>query len=243
MHQSGDTREVEKTYQSSSARGVGEIHRSDSAHEIEKINDSNNARKVEEWSSIEENKFDSFPEIKASSADRNKEFYSFCETVSKLTDERCQLASPRRPSEKLLKENNQFNSSHEAKDRFAANTNQFTSFRDLETINLGTLVNVIGMIIQVAEKRVITIKGRTSVKRDVRLLNEEGKSIGITLWRRMADEVISECEVVAFKGMKVAMYNGARQLNSIERSQILRGVSDSRASASQNCSNSYSKPI
>ncbi|EEQ86233.1 hypothetical protein RJZ56_004116 [Blastomyces dermatitidis] len=87
----------------------------------------------------------------------------------------------------------------------------FTNIANLQSVEAGTTIDVIGVLKDVGETSQILSKTTSKPydKRDLTLVDNTGYSVRLTVWGNTAKEFDSVPEsVVAFKGVKVSDYNG-----------------------------------
>lgn len=87
----------------------------------------------------------------------------------------------------------------------------FTNIANLQSVEAGTTIDVIGVLKDVGELSQILSKTTSKPydKRDLTLVDNTGYSVRLTVWGNIAKEFDSVPEsVVAFKGVKVSDFNG-----------------------------------
>ncbi|PGH03823.1 replication factor A1 [Blastomyces parvus] len=87
----------------------------------------------------------------------------------------------------------------------------FTNIANLQSVEAGTTIDVIGVLKDVGETSQIMSKTTSKPydKRDLTLVDNTGYSVRLTVWGNTAKEFDSVPEsVVAFKGVKVSDFNG-----------------------------------
>jgi replication factor A1 len=85
----------------------------------------------------------------------------------------------------------------------------FTSIEKISTVDNGTIVDVLGIILKVNDMSSITRKDGTSANKRVMTIYDESKQcIDLTLWGTHAEAKFSPKQIIAIKSVKVAEYNG-----------------------------------
>lgn len=102
----------------------------------------------------------------------------------------------------------------------------FVKLDDIATFDSGKIVDFCGIVASVGETRTITARrdGKQLTKRDVRVGEDSGKSIDITLW---GDEAVNfpgaPGDVLALKGARVGDFMGGKTLSSMHSSVMQLG--------------------
>ena len=87
----------------------------------------------------------------------------------------------------------------------------FTSIGDLQSVEKGTTIDVLGVLKDIGETSQISSKttGKPYDKRDLTLVDNTGYSVRLTIWGNTATTFDSKPEsVLAFKGVKVSDFGG-----------------------------------
>lgn len=87
----------------------------------------------------------------------------------------------------------------------------FTPIADLQSVDQGTTIDVIGILKDVAEVSQITSKTTSKPydKRELTLVDDTEYSVRLTVWGKVASSFeVAPDEVVAFKGVKVSDFGG-----------------------------------
>ncbi len=109
----------------------------------------------------------------------------------------------------------------------------FTPIQKIQTMETGTLVDVIGIVHEVGQASSLTLKdGNTTVKRVIKIYDEGKDLISLTLWRDLAEGAFAEKEIIGLKNVRVTEFNG-KQLSTIWDTTLLKNPSDDRLPALQ----------
>ncbi|CDR93843.1 replication factor-a protein 1 (rpa1) family protein, putative [Babesia bigemina] len=92
----------------------------------------------------------------------------------------------------------------------------FTPINQIDSVEIGAIIDVIGIIVRAREIKLVQHKGSGSniEKRDVMLCDNSGASIWLTLWSKKVQHFqnneLDGHPLVAFKGVKVGEWQGRR---------------------------------
>ncbi|GIX63532.1 replication factor-a protein 1 subfamily protein [Babesia caballi] len=91
----------------------------------------------------------------------------------------------------------------------------FTPINQIESLNVGTIIDVIGIVVKTRDSRTVQQKsGGTVEKRDVMLCDNSGATIWLTLWggkvQQFQNRELEGHPLIAFKGVKVGDWQGKR---------------------------------
>jgi len=101
----------------------------------------------------------------------------------------------------------------------------FTPISSIPSLSVNSLVDVVGVVKKIYEKKLkISKLGEEVKKRKLKLYDEQGRSIEITLWKEVAHIKLKENEVVAFKVLRVTEYNNIKSLSSVGDTSIVHNI-------------------
>eukprot|EP00826_Nyctotherus_ovalis_P002499 TRINITY_DN1049_c0_g2_i3.p1 TRINITY_DN1049_c0_g2~~TRINITY_DN1049_c0_g2_i3.p1 ORF type:complete len:523 (-),score=174.97 TRINITY_DN1049_c0_g2_i3:234-1802(-) len=109
----------------------------------------------------------------------------------------------------------------------------YTPIEKINSMENKQLVNVLGIVANVGSVVSIFKEEGEIRKRTITLYDESKELISITLWRKYADEVFKEGEIVGIRNLRVSEYNYAKQLNSATDTVVKYSPEDNRVHALQ----------
>lgn len=122
----------------------------------------------------------------------------------------------------------------------------FALIKNIANMSDGSMIDVLGIVVKTSAKQLhVPKKGKGAqtdsapapahtdekmYKRAITLCDESGMSIGVTMWRRLAEVELTVGQVVGLKRVKVSSFN-EKQLNTIPPSEVVIDPADKRTEA------------
>jgi len=103
----------------------------------------------------------------------------------------------------------------------------FRSIADIETLDVGEIIDVVGVIRNCGEVSTMTSKkdNRELIKRDLQICDQSKKIINLTVWGQMANDFKSDAVVVAARQVRVGDFGG-KSLSTIGGSKLYPDEAD-----------------
>ena len=95
----------------------------------------------------------------------------------------------------------------------------FVKFSDIPNLTVGSLIDCVGIVIEVSERTTINTKNGEQNLRRIRIGDVSGYKIEMTLWRAFADLEIQTNSILVVKAARIGEFNG-KNLGTVDSSNI-----------------------
>lgn len=105
---------------------------------------------------------------------------------------------------------------------------KYTPIAKIKDLEIGTRINVLGVIKYVDDLGKIRKDDTDVPKRFLRIYDDSNEMISVTLWRDLAQKTLVDGQIVGFTDLKVGEFKNYKQLGSMNSSEIITNPEDER---------------